>query len=161
MTKGDLKTKKGTGANQTEILPIGADMTVLTADAGETTGMKWRMPCLCGDEVDTTGTDDLTTNPTDDYNPTASGYDEDTSVLILNNTAGTAVDLNGLVRQGNQKYLILINNSGDQIKPQNEALTSAAANRFSLGTAPTIATDEAILIYYSTALSRWKVISHL
>lgn len=41
MTKGDIISSKGTGANQKEVLAVGTNGQILSADSAETTGLKW------------------------------------------------------------------------------------------------------------------------
>ena len=88
----------------------------------------------------------------DDYSPT--GYDNTQTVLIMDCTGAPGTEITGLVHYG-QCFIVLFNHGTTSFKLKNENAASAAANRFALGGDLTVASSEAVQLFYIDTVSRW------
>lgn len=90
----------------------------------------------------------------DDYNPTGLAT---TSVLRVTADAVGTVILNGLVGGANGRILIITVVGGNDLTLNNEALTSAAANRFTLpASSIAVGVGTSLIIQYDGGTSRWR-----
>ena len=158
MVKGDIKTKKGTGANTTEILPIGTDDFVLTSDSSLLCGMGWKTPKVGCFPLQLVSQQFVGGTLND---VVFTGITEGTNVISINditsNTVFTGID-HSFSCLG--KSLILCNfDSNSRITLKHEDVGSLAGNRFHCyNQSDVILLDGgSIVVTYIENKSRWMV----
>ncbi len=131
--KGDILA--ATAANTVDNLPVGANGTVLTADSGEATGMKWAAPGVGGGggDMDTTiydpNTDGIIAVANGGTNAsTAAGARTNLGISTVGNT-GDAADLTGTLAAAR-----LASNSVPLAKLTNATGTAKIVGRYSAST---------------------------
>lgn len=95
------------------------------------------------------------------WNPTSSGYNGQTSIIICRVSQTT--NLTGFVNQG-QCYVVLISptDNNGQIRILGENASSDDDNQFMTGpNVPVLQPGEAINLFYSHILHKWALVSHL
>ena len=90
----------------------------------------------------------------DDYNPTGLST---ANIIRLTSTGNR--DITGIVAQRAGTTIILINVGGSTITLENNDSSSSASNRFLMGQDRDISPNEAVMIWYDSNSSRWRVLT--
>jgi len=94
----------------------------------------------------------LTAN-VDDYNPPGLA-----TAGLLKVSSDAQRNITGMVAQPTNTVLYMLNVGNNRVRIQNEDVSSAAANRFSMITFVNLDGDELILFWYDGTASRWRVL---
>jgi hypothetical protein len=167
-TKGDLIVGSG---SEWDDLAVGTDGHVLTADSGETLGVKWAAAAGGGLDFTSVLTPTGLSGNVDNYAPT--GWGPDIQLLRVGNGSGsvsrTITGLDGTdggtaPADGQWVYIENIGDAvGETLILADESGSSAAENRFQCpnGDDVTIAINEVVLLVYDTSaaagVGRWVV----
>jgi hypothetical protein len=86
-----------------------------------------------------------------DYNPTGLS-----DAVVLRLTASSSYSITGLAGGVSGRLIVIHNIGSNTITLSNQSTSSAAANRFLLGSDRAIAADESYAIIYDSTTSRWR-----
>lgn len=93
------------------------------------------------------------TSNQDNYNPSGAG---NADVLRVNTDSSR--DITGFGFPAAYKTILVVNSGSTPAVFKNESASSVAANRFSFGADLTLATLQAVMMWYDPTSSRWRVV---